>query len=216
MNIKPIHTRIFKEREKLTRFVHTYIKKITENSVLVVASKIVALSEGRLAKKTHFSSKVRLTITDGMMMANAGTDESNAMGKIILLPTDSYRSAERLRKALKKIYKIKNFGVIISDSHIAPLRAGVTAHALGYAGIKGIRDYRGTKDLYGRVMKISRTNVVDSLATAAALTMGEGRESQPLALITDAPVQFVNKINKKEVSIKLQEDLYWPLLKNLF
>src|SRR6185295_11052619 len=160
MNVKPIRTRIFNERENIGKFIQTHIKKIPEKSVLVVASKIVALSEGRVAKKPNVSQKMKLTITDGMMMENGGIDESNAMGKIVLLPKDSYHSAEWLRKELKKIYKIKNLGVVISDSHIAPLRAGVTAHAIGYAGMRGVRDYRGTKDLFGRTMKISRTNVV--------------------------------------------------------
>ena len=40
---------------------------------------------------------------------------------------------------------------------------------------------------------------------------GEGKEQQPLALITDAPVEFVKKINKKELIIDPKEDLYLPL-----
>ena len=211
MKIVPVRTRLFKERDNLALFIQKEIKKLPEKSVLVVASKIVALSEGRTAEGK--APPMRLTLTDNMFMANAGIDESNANGKIILLPKDSYASAEKLRKELKKIYKIKNLGIIISDSHIAPLRAGVTAHALGYAGIKGVRDYRGKKDLSGRVMKLSRTNVADSLATAAALCMGEGAERQPLALITGAPVEFVEKINRKETLIAVKDDLYWPVLK---
>ena len=110
---------------------------------------------------------------------------------------------------------MKKLGVVISDSHVAPLRAGVTAHALGYAGIKGVRDYRRKKDLSGRTMRISQTNVVDSLATAAALAMGEGAERQPLALVTGAPVEFVEKTNRRETRIAPKDDLYWPILKQL-
>jgi F420-0:gamma-glutamyl ligase len=213
INIKAIRTHIFKEHEPLVAFVEAHIRKIPEKSVLVIASKIVALSEGRTAKAKHLP--IRLTVTDHMLMANAGMDESNADGRLILLPKDSYASAGRLRKELKKIYRVKKLGVIISDSHIAPLRAGVTAHALGYAGIKGVRDYRGTKDLFGRTMRISRVNVADSLATAAALAMGEGAEKQPMALITNAPVEFIEKIKKNETSITAQDDMYWPLLKTI-
>ena len=215
MNIRPVRTRIFKEGESLATFVKAHVKKIPEKTVLVVASKIVALSEGRSTKHPGVRQKPRLTVTDGMVMANAGIDESNANGKIILLPKNSYKSAERLRKELKKMYRIKNLCVIVSDSHLAPLRAGVTAHALGYAGVVGIRDYRGKKDLFGRTMKISRTNVADSLATAAALEMGEGAERQPLALITEAPVAFAEKINQKETHISLFDDIYGPLLKTI-
>ncbi|MEJ0001981.1 MAG: coenzyme F420-0:L-glutamate ligase [bacterium] len=170
-----------------------------ENSVLVVTSKIVALAEGRTAvftdkaqktalikKESQFALETKyvwLTIKDGMVMASAGIDESNAAGKLILLPKDSFRAAESIRKDLKKIFKLKKLGVLITDSRIFPLRSGVVGVALGYAGFKGIRDYRGKKDIFGRVLKMSQTDVADSLATAAVLSMGEGREQQPLALI---------------------------------
>lgn len=228
MKITPVQTRIFKENENLAAFVASQIKNIPEESVLVVASKIVALAESRTvesADSRHFDALVRkesalakktkhawLTVKDGMTMANAGIDASNADGKLVLLPKDSYASAAKLRAVLRRRYKIKKLGVIISDSHIAPLRAGVTAHALGYAGIQGVRDYRGKKDLFGREMKISRTNIADSLATAAALLMGEGAEQRPLALITGAPVTFSDKINRAETRISIFEDIYGPLL----
>ena len=148
-------------------------------------------------------------------MAGAGIDESNAKGKLILLPKDSFKSAEVLRKKLMQKFKLKNLGVLITDSRTGPLRAGVVGMSLGYAGFKGIRDYRGTKDIFGRVLKVSRTDVADSLATAAVLSMGEGREQQPLALITEAPIDFVARINKKELLINPKDDLYLPLFKSI-
>ncbi|MDE2079156.1 MAG: coenzyme F420-0:L-glutamate ligase [Patescibacteria group bacterium] len=234
MNIRAIKTHVFEEGDDLAAFVRAHVKKIPEQSVLVVASKIAALAESRVVRgpglgQKEYAGLVRressaalktkyawLTVKDGMLMANAGIDASNADDGLVLLPKDSFRAAARLRAALKKIYRVKKIGVIIADSHVEPLRAGVVAHALGYAGIQGVRDYRGTKDLFGRRMKISRTNVADSLATAAALVMGEGAERQPLAIVTDAPVAFAERINKKETRIAPKDDLYWPLLKNLF
>lgn len=232
MRIQPIRTRILKEHEDLAQFVFAYIKKIPEKSILVVSSKIVALSEGRtiiqsqeikkrakLIKKESTwmvqSSRAWLTERDGIIMANAGIDESNADGKSILLPENSFASAQALRNALRKKYKIKNFGIVIADSAIMPLRAGVIGVALGYAGFSGVRDYRGKKDLSGRTLKMSRTNVADSIATAATLLMGEGAEQQPFALITEAPVEFTEKINKKEVQIPRKEDIFWPLLRSV-
>ena len=105
---------------------------------------------------------------------------------------------------------MKNFGVLITDSRIFPLRVGIVGVALGYAGFKGVRNYIGEKDIFGRVLTMSKTDVADSLATSAVLCMGEGREQQPLALITDAPVMFTEKINKKELVINPKEDLYLP------
>jgi coenzyme F420-0:L-glutamate ligase len=231
MEIKAIKTRVFLENEDLLEFILRYFKKIPEESVLVVTSKIVSLSEGRVVEYKSKQQKIRLikqesdfalktkivwmTIKDGMVMASAGIDESNARGKLILLPKDSFESAELLRKKLKKIFKIKKLGVLITDSRTFPLRAGIVGVALGYAGFKGIRDYRGTKDIFGRVLKMSRTDVADSLATAAVLSTGEGKEQQPLALITDAPVVFTEKINKKELFMDPREDLYRPFFEKI-
>jgi coenzyme F420-0:L-glutamate ligase len=235
MQISPIKTRIFRENENLLDFIQKYLKKIPENSILVVTSKIVALSEGRtvLIDPTLSREEMRtkvinaesgyvlrtkhtwLTIKDGMVMASAGIDESNADGKIVLLPKDSFYSAEIIRRKLLKIFKLKNLGVLITDSRLLPLRAGVVGVALGYAGFKGIRDYRGTPDLFGRILELSRTDVADSLATAAVLEMGEGKERQPLALITKAPIKFVSKVNRKELYIDPKEDIYGPFFADL-
>ena len=238
MQVKAIKTRVFCEKEDLISFILKYVKKLPEKSILVITSKIVALSDGRvtavnprLSKKTHekfreeiikresgFAIKTKitwLTIKDGMVMSSAGIDESNAKGKIILLPKNSFKTAENIRKILKKKYKIKDLGILITDSRVFPLRAGIVGVALGYAGFEAIRDYRGTKDIFGRVLKMSRTDVGDSLATAAVLCMGEGKEQQPLALITGVPVKFKEKINKKELLIDIKEDLYGPLFRSI-
>ncbi len=231
MQITPIKTRIFRENEDLLAFILTYIKKISENSILVVTSKIVALSEGRfvdyknkkqkislIKKESSFAIKTKytwLTIKDGVVMSSAGVDESNANDKIVLLPKNSFKAAHFIREKLRRKYKIKNLGILITDSRSMPLRAGVIGVALGYAGFKGIRDYRGSKDIFGRVLKMSRTDVGDGLATAAVLCMGEGKEQQPLAVIIDAPVKFTEKINKKELLIDPKEDLYMPLFESI-
>ena len=231
MEIKPVKTRIFKENEDLIKFILFYCPKIKERDILVITSKIVSLSEGRtvlhknekqkinlLKKESTFALKTKytwLTVKDGTVMAAAGIDESNANGKLILLPKDSFKAAEFLRKEIKKKFKIKKLGVLITDSRIFPLRAGVTGVALGYAGFKGIRNYIGKKDIFGRRLEMSRTDVADSLATGAVLCMGEGREQQPLAIINDAPVEFIEKVNKKELYIDPKDDLYLPFLQSI-
>lgn len=235
MEIKAIKTRVFKENEDLLTFILKYVKKLPENSILVITSKIVALSEGRTVEidlsiphdemreriiKTESDYMLRtkytwLTIKDGIVMSSAGIDESNARGKMILLPKDSFRTANKFHKILKKKYKVKNLGILITDSRLFPLRAGVVGAAIGYAGIKGVKDYRGTKDIFGRILKLSRTDVADSLATAAVLCMGEGKEQQPLAIIKNAPVQFSEIINRKELIIDPREDLYQPLFEKI-
>jgi coenzyme F420-0:L-glutamate ligase len=231
MIVKPIRTRIFKEGENLFDFVCKYLKKIPEESVVVVTSKIIALGEKRTAVPENIKTKEKLilkesefaiptkyvwmTIKDGMVMASAGIDESNANGKLILLPRNSWKTANYLRKKLKEKYGTKNLGVLVTDSRTLPLRAGVTGVALGYAGFKGIRDYRGSKDIFGRKFKFSRVDVADSLATVAVLAMGEGDEQRPLAIIQQAQIEFCNKTNRKELDIDIREDMYRPLFLNL-
>ena len=231
MIVLPIKTRIFEEGEDLYKFTLEHCRSLRERSVVVITSKIVALSERRtvtfkseklkeelIRAESEFAVRTKyvwLTIKDGMLMASAGIDESNADGKLILLPKDSFKSARALRIKLQKKYKLKDLGVLITDSRTTPLRAGVVGVALGYAGFRGIRDYRGKPDIFGRKFKFSRTNVADSLASAAVLMMGEGNERQPLAYIEDAPVDFQDRTLRNELHISLNYDMYLPFLSKL-
>jgi coenzyme F420-0:L-glutamate ligase len=231
MEVKPIKTRIFASGDDLLSFLEQYFLDIPERSVLVVASKIVALSEGRVVPMVDGPAKeqliqkesqsvipteqVYLTIKDGLFMANAGIDESNASNKMILLPSDSFQSARLIRDYFQDKYQLKELGVIITDSHCLPLRAGVIAVALGYSGFVGLKDYSGQSDLFGRPFKFSKVDIADSLATAASLCMGEGDESQPLAIILRPPVEYCDKIDKNELIMLAQNDMYRPLLESL-
>ena len=231
MTITPIKTRVFQEDEDLVDFITRSFGKLRERSVVVVTSKIVALAEKRTAFVGSIKAKeklirteseiaiptkyVWLTVKDGMFMASAGIDESNANGKLILLPKDSFKTARFLRKKLQQKYAVKELGVLITDSRITPLRAGITGAALGYAGFRGVKDYRGTPDIFGRKFAFSRTDIADSLAAAAVLLMGEGNERQPLAMIENAPIEFCDRTNRKELRIDIQDDMYQPLFSKL-
>lgn len=230
MQVRALKTRIFREGEDLERFITTHIRRLPERSVLVVTSKIVALAEGRtvpgggndrirtrlIKQESDVAIRTKytwLTVKDGAVLASAGIDESNANGKFILLPKDSYATAARLRMSLKRRYKIKKLGVLITDSRLLPLRSGAVGIALGYAGFKGKRDYRGAKDMFGRVFHVSQTDVADSLATAAVLEMGEGKERRPLAVITEARVDFCERVSRRELAIDWRDDVYAPLFR---
>lgn len=225
MKITPVKTKLFREGASLPDFIFAHIPRLKDGSVLVVSSKIVSLAEGRTAdpkdrerlikKESTWAKKTKmvwLTEKDGILMANAGIDDSNIDGKIVLLPKDSYKSAARLRATLKKKYKLKKLGVIIVDSNPSPRRKGVVGLALGYAGFRGVKDYEGTKDLFGRTFKFSSVNIADSLATAAMVTMGEGSERQPVSVIETAPVTFAEKVSKGEIKIHSKNDMYRPLV----
>ncbi len=229
MKIKAIKTAIFQPNENLLRFIGRHISHLTEGDILIATSKIVALSEGRFQEKTDRAGKEKiiraesqfalptkwayLTIKDGVVMASAGVDESNGNGQIILLPRDSFRSARKIRIYLQRRFKLRRLGVIITDSRTAPLRAGITGVALGYAGFKGIKDYRRTLDIFGRPFHFSRVDMADSLATAAVLCMGEGAERQPLAVISAPPVEYAERTSRNELRIDIKEDMYGPLFR---
>ena len=231
MRVEAYKTPVFNESDSLADFLFEQLPLLGERSIVVITSKIVALAEGRTAPFTDEAAKEALirsesdwvmetkytwlTQKDGMIMASAGIDESNAAGKLVLLPKDSFVAADQLRKALMDHYGLHNLGVLITDSRIFPLRAGVTGVSLGYAGFKGIRDYRGTPDIFERPLEMTQTNVADALAAAAVLTMGEGNEQQPLALITEAPVTFVDQIERDELAIDIREDMYRPFFATL-
>lgn len=235
MIVKPITTRIFREKEDLVSFIKKHIKNIPENSVLVVTSKIIALSEGRTASLMSEKEKSKLikresdyavrtpwawlTVRDGVVIASAGIDESNADGKMILFPKDCYRSAREIHQKIRKIYGIKNVGVIVTDSRLLPLRSGVTGMAMGYCGFEGIKSYIGKPDIFGRKFKLSKVNVADGLAASAVIVMGEGKERRPLALITDISdtgIQFAVKPPKKnDLHIAPEQDIYAPFFRDL-
>jgi dihydrofolate synthase / folylpolyglutamate synthase len=224
--------------------------KISEKSVLAITSKIVAITDGRLvkmegvdpasakgsgeAKKDELIKReaqfylpreqnpynVSLTITRGILAATAGIDESNANGYYILWPKDPQKTVNLVRKYLKKRFHLKNAGAIITDSKTSPLRWGVTSYALAYSGFKPLKDYIGKKDLFKRKFEFEKLSIIDSLASAASVVMGEGAEQTPIAVINDLPfVEFQDrnptKKELKELCISIDKDLYGPFLKNV-
>ena len=226
MKIQAVKTSYFKQKENLPLFIKKYIPVLKEKSILAVSSKVAGLWEGRTAgpcqreklikENSQLCVKTALcyfTVVNGMVMTNAGIDQSNIKGKLALLPKDPYKTADKLRKELCKIYKINKLGVILTDSMILPLRAGVISAAVGYAGFKGVKDYRGKKDIFGRKFKTTLVDIADTLAASAGFMMGEGREKTPLAVIEDAPVVFTVKQKKGEIKYPLKDDLYYPFFR---
>lgn len=217
------------------------IKLVKENSIVAITSKVVAIGEGQcipvgkidkdkliakeadkyLPRKLWPGGLTMYTIKNNLLVAAAGIDESNADGHYILWPKNPELSAKRIWDFLKKKFKLKNLGVIITDSRVIPLRRGVVGVAISYFGFKPLKDYRGTKDLFGRKFEMETSDIPDSLATAAVLEMGEGAEMQPLAIIADIP--YVEFIEKKYIpknpdfsfEIPEKEDLFYPFLSSV-
>lgn len=230
MIVNGIKTRLFNERESLTDFIFQHIPQFENGNVLVVASKIVALAQGRTCqdkteKEKYINEEATATVQnawctmallDGRWSANAGIDESNAGDKLILFPTELDKEASDLRHAIMKKHTLSDFAVVITDSRSTPLRAGVTASAVASAGLKPMRSYVEKPDLMEIPIKFTELNIVDSLATTAGILMGEGDESTPLVLIKDAPVEFTDQPTPlKDLNIPAQDDLYCEIFKSV-
>ncbi|MFH1462463.1 MAG: coenzyme F420-0:L-glutamate ligase [bacterium] len=240
MIVKTVKTRVFNPpKDNLNSFIKEALSKVKlkEKSVIVITSKIVSIGEGRCVKIDSVQDKDELikeeadyyiprslspggraviTIKNNILIPTAGIDESNAKDHYILWPKNPYQSARRIYNLIKKEFNLKNFGVIISDSHCVPLRWGVMGVALSYYGFLPLKDYCQTKDIFGRLLKMTKVNIVDALCSAAVLMMGEGKEQTPIALIEDVDFIEFKKPDpraKNPLLISPEEDIYAPLLK---
>lgn len=235
MQVTPYKTHKIQPNENLFAILDKYLPTLQEKSVVAIASKIIGICEGRVIKKPSIKQKEKLikqeadyylpqkrmgfllTITHNILVANAGVDESNSNGLLSLWPKDPQKSANTIRAYISKKYDLKNLGVILTDSKLTPLRWGVTAYALASSGFSPLNSYIGKPDIFGQKMNVEQINVADSLATVAALTMGEGNEQQPLAVITDVPEVTFQATNPTTdslalMNIKPEDDLFASLL----
>ena len=204
-------------------------QELQEKDVLVITSKVVAVTQGRvkdIKKNAEFEQLVKseadifiggehvpLAIKNNIFIPWAGIDRSNLpKEKAVLWPENPFETAYSIAKQLKSHYKLKNLGIIITDSFCIPLRRGVSAVAIGYAGFKGVNDLRGTKDLYENELPVSQQNMADMIAVTAHLVMGESTEQMPFAIVRGADVQFTNnKPDPTEPIMDANECIFAPL-----
>ncbi|HEV7121763.1 MAG TPA: coenzyme F420-0:L-glutamate ligase [Candidatus Paceibacterota bacterium] len=205
-----------------------------EGDIVCISSKVVSIDEGRtlpieavpdkeklIEQESDFYLKApktsryrrRFTFAKGGMAGSAGIDESNGSEHYILYPKDPFASAKKLRTWLMKEYGVQELAVIITDSTSLPLRRGAIGFALSWDGIDPLRDYRGTPDIFGRLIQVETANLIDAFAAAAVLEMGEGSECMPVAIIRDAK-NTVRKNrsprNKTQLIVDPQDDVFAP------
>ncbi|HXR43452.1 MAG TPA: coenzyme F420-0:L-glutamate ligase [Pseudolysinimonas sp.] len=165
--------------------------------IVVVTSKIVSKAEGRQVAAADredaiTSQTVRLVAQrgatrivenpQGLVMAAAGVDASNAPdGVVLLLPEDPDASALAIARALRERTGLE-IGVIVSDTFGRPWRDGQVDAAIGAAGIHVIEDLRGRLDANGRELQVSAPAVADEIAAAAELVKGKS-SGVPVAIV---------------------------------
>ena len=119
----------------------------------------------------------------GVISANAGVDASNVDGgeTVTLLPLDSDESALKLAGGFKGLLGT-DVAVIITDTVGRPWRDGLVDIAIGCAGIKALKDFRGKSDSKGFKLNATVMAVADEIASAAGLLM-EKTDSVPVVIV---------------------------------
>ena len=145
----------------------------------------------------------------GLVSANAGVDQSNIEAgddTALLLPLDPDGIAGEIRAQISEKLGIE-VAVIISDTHGRPFRVGNVGVAIGAAGLPTVKDLRGRRDLYGRVLEVTQVAYADLVASAAHLLCGEADEGLPAVLLRgldlDAPHGCAADLNRAA-----EHDLY--------
>ena len=174
---------------------------LLDRDVLVVTHKIVSKAEGAVVTGVDSEADYRRIVEQqavsvvrrrgdliiaetrhGFVCANAGVDRSNVTpGTMVLLPEDPDRSAHKLRAKLERATGLQ-LGVVITDTFGRAWRRGVVDFAIGISGVPAIIDYRGQKDMHGRIMEVTEVGIADEIAAAADLVMGKA-DGVPVAIV---------------------------------
>ena len=145
----------------------------------------------------------------GLICINAGVDKSNVpRDSYSLLPENPDESARKIKERIAELTG-KNVSVVIGDTFSRPFRRGQVEFAIGIAGIKPFKDYRGQRDLYNNLLRVKNVAIVDEIACAAELVMGQAKEAIPVAIIKNLErAETSEKSSIKELAISRQEDLF--------
>lgn len=149
----------------------------------------------------------------GFVCANAGIDHSNVAGAgdsneewVLLLPENPESSAEKIRDQIQ--FKTgKRIGVLIIDSHGRAWRNGTVGVVIGLAGVPGLEDLRGKRDLFDFTLRITQVGAADELAAGASLVMGQATEGTPVVHVRGFPYPL-REGSMKELLRPKEQDLF--------
>lgn len=166
----------------------------------------VILSES--ASIIRMDAHVLVTETKhGFICANAGVDRSNVAGKdwVALLPIAPDDSALMLKTRLAERLKV-NVAVIITDTFGRPWREGLTNVAIGVAGMKPLKDFRGQQDDHGKELSATVLAVADEVAASTGLLM---RKTARIPVVVVRGYYFEHSDgNAKELIRPKERDLF--------
>jgi len=159
------------------------------------------------------------TTTGGLIATDAGLDYSNnPSGTCTVLPADPSQSASSIRAGLSRICGV-DVAVVITDTEVAFTHLyGTVDIAVGFSGIEPVSQLFGSKDRFGREKFGGADVVVDELAAAAALLMGQTSEGIPVVVVSNLAY---GKRRGDELAIPpiagraLSKGVWWSLLATL-
>ncbi len=238
MVVTPIKTEPIVAGANMLAILDSALPTISDKTIIVITSKIVSIAEGRLLSHAVVPDErvlirqesqqyveddpernygITITLNQGILIANAGIDESNGNDFYILWPKDPFESAKKIWEYLKQKHQIQHLGIIIADSRVTPLRWGTTGIGMAWCGFTPLKDYIGTPDIFGHDLRVTKQSILDGLTSAANVVMGEGNEQTPIVTITDLPfVEFTDHAptveEKQAMNIALDKDIFAPLL----
>lgn len=210
------------------------IKRLDDGDIVLITSKILAIHQGRCIKigpgvdKTKLvkqeaekyletkhiqKHKFTLTIKYHTLICSSGIDESNGNEYYILWPKNPNKLLKEFHGYLTKRHGIKNLGLITTDSHFIPMRAGIVGISIGFYGFEPLLDYRGMPDIFGRKLKFTQVNIVDPLAAFGVFLMGESNEQTPIIIVRGIKPRFSRKNTYRSLIYPYKQDIYYPLLK---
>lgn len=199
---------------------------LVDDDVLVITSKVVAKTEGRVVAApsrealvaTQTAEVVATKVTPrgrteivrtrhGLVLAAAGIDASNVPpGHVVLLPDDPDASARRLRAALAARTG-RRLAVVVTDTLGRPWRLGLTDAAIGCAGLAPLDDHTGRPDTFGRTLEMTVVAVADEAAAAADLVKGK-TSGRPVAVIRGLTATPEDGPGAAALVRPLEEDLF--------
>lgn len=212
-----------------------WLPELKENDVIFITSKILAIHQGDCVLADSIKDKddlirseadfyidrdynskfpVMLTINDSILALSAGVDESNSFKYYILLPKNAKKLLKEIRNYLCKKHNIKKLGIISTDSRTTPLRRGMSGVVHEVVGVNPLQDKRGSKDVFGRELKITMIDQVTPMTSMAVWCMGEGGEQTPICIGRNIEgLEFDAEANTNDFFISPEEDIYKPMLK---
>src|SRR5215208_4647126 len=184
IEIIPIHIpAAIKPDDKLDLIILESICKAHENlydrDIIVIAQKIISKSEGRI---------VNLNLI-------------NPSDKSIQLARKNCKDARIVEMILSESKEV------IRDTFGRPFREGQTNVAVGIAGIKPIKSYVGTIDMYGKKLKVTEIATADEIASAAELVMGKS-DRIPVAIVRGCMYDAEDKPSISNLVRRREKDLF--------